>query len=198
VIYHPLFAHIDKYIVMAVQNTFGSTPAEREKHFMYLYKKAFPAVAKYVSKKGGSFDEAKDVFQDALVIFYEKAVTGTIVLHVNEQAYLMGIAKNLWTRRFNSSVNNLSLGAENVHFDFAEAEDAQPSSNKLMSYLETAGQKCMEMLKAFYYDNLPVVKIAELFGYSGERSATVQKYKCMEKVRETIKEKSLAYEDFIE
>jgi len=183
---------------MAVQNSFGSTQAEREKHFMYLYKKAFPAVAKYVRKNGGSFDEAKDVFQDALVIFYEKTVTGTIVLRVNEQAYLMGIAKNLWARRFNLSVKSLSLDADDNHFDFAEAEDAQPSAGKLMSYLETAGQKCMEMLKAFYYDNLPVVKIAELFGFSGERSATVQKYKCMEKVRETIKEKSLAYEDFIE
>ena len=56
----------------------------------------------------------------------------------------------------------------------------------------------MDILKAFYYDNLPVNKIATLFGYSGVRSATVQKFKCMEKVRETIKEKSLAYEDFIE
>jgi len=79
-----------------------------------------------------------------------------------------------------------------------EDEELQPSSVKLLYYLETAGQKCMKILKAFYYDNLPVNKIAELFGYSGVRSATVQKYKCMEKVRETIKEKSLAYEDFVE
>jgi len=76
--------------------------------------------------------------------------------------------------------------------------DAQPSGGKLMHYLETAGQKCMEMLKAFYYDNLPVKTIAGLFGFSGERSATVQKYKCMEKVRETIKQRSLTYEDFLE
>jgi hypothetical protein len=77
-------------------------------------------------------------------------------------------------------------------------DDVQPSSAKILNYLETAGQKCMEILKAFYYDNLPVNVIAGLFGYSGVRSATVQKYKCMEKVRETIKEKSLAYEDFVE
>jgi hypothetical protein len=56
----------------------------------------------------------------------------------------------------------------------------------------------MEILKAFYYDNLSANTIAGLFGYSGIRSATVQKYKCMEKVRETIKENSLAYEDFVE
>ena len=51
---------------MAAQNLFGDTPAEREKHFMYLYKKAFPAVAKYISKKGGTFDEAKDIYEKAI------------------------------------------------------------------------------------------------------------------------------------
>ena len=42
-----------------------SLSAQREELFISLYKKAFPLVARYVSKMGGSFDEAKDVFQDA-------------------------------------------------------------------------------------------------------------------------------------
>jgi DNA-directed RNA polymerase specialized sigma24 family protein len=181
---------------MAGHNFFGSTPAEREKLFMALYKKAFPAVAKYVSKMGGSFDDAKDVFQDALVIYYEKLVTQSVALNTNEQAYLLGIAKHLWAKRFKENILHTTLDAHDD--DWMEDEVLQPSPAKLLHYLETAGQKCMELLKAFYYDNLPVNKIAELFGYSGVRSATVQKYKCMEKVRETIKEKSLAYEDFVE
>jgi len=175
----------------------NNTPEEREQFFMALYKKAFPAVAKYVSKMGGSFDEAKDIFQDALVIYYEKIVTKSIALQTNEQAYLVGIAKHLWSKRFKDNQHYTQF--DNLaEFDFVEDEDSQPSPARLMHYLETAGQKCMEILKAFYYDNLPVNTIAGLFGYSGTRSATVQKYKCMEKVRETIKEKSLAYEDFIE
>jgi DNA-directed RNA polymerase specialized sigma24 family protein len=180
---------------MAQQIDFGHTTAEREQAFTLLYKKAFPAVAKYVSKMGGSFDDAKDIFQDTLVIFYEKSVHGGIALQVNESAYLLGIAKHLWARNFRESILNTSLDAE---CDMQDEDDLQPSQNKLLHYLETAGQKCMELLKAFYYDNLPVRSIAGLFGYSGERSATVQKYKCMEKVRETIKEKHLAYEDFVE
>ena len=55
----------------------------------------------------------------------------------------------------------------------------------------------MELLKSFYYDELPLNDIAETYGFSGVRSATVQKYKCLEKVRETVKEKSLTYEDFL-
>jgi len=181
---------------MADRNFFGSTAAEREKLFMALYKKAFPAVAKYVSKMGGSFDEAKDIFQDALVIYYEKMVSASIELQTNEQAYLLGIAKHLWAKKFRENVLHTSL--ETHAGDMMDEEDMQPSPARLLHYLETAGQKCMEILKAFYYDNLSVNKITELFGYSGVRSATVQKYKCMEKVRETIKEKSLTYADFIE
>ena len=56
----------------------------------------------------------------------------------------------------------------------------------------------MKLLKGFYYDQLPLTDIATAFGFSGVRSATVQKYKCLEKVRETIKQKALQYEDFME
>ncbi len=181
---------------MAQQNTFGYTAAEREKAFIALYQQAFPAVAKYVSKMGGTFDEAKDVFQDALVIYYERSATKAFELKMDEKAYLFGVAKNLWAKKFRE--NMLLDPVEDYEMDLVDEESTQPSNGKLMHYLETAGKKCMEMLKAFYYDNLPVKTIAELFGFSGERSATVQKYKCMEKVRETVKQRSLTYEDFLE
>ena len=183
---------------MAEQILFNNTSANREQLFINLYKKAFPAVAKYVSNKGGGFEEAKDVFQDALVIYYEKLVTGTIQLNINEQAYLVGIAKHLWLKKFRDNIRLSQIDDRGDNFDVAEDDYSEPSTHKLMHYLETTGQKCMELLKAFYYHNLSANSIANLFGYSGERSATVQKYKCMEKVRETIKQKSLAYEDFVD
>jgi DNA-directed RNA polymerase specialized sigma24 family protein len=183
---------------METSEFLNSTPVEREQLFISLYKKAFPAVAKYVSTMGGSFDDAKDIFQDALVIYYEKSANNPITFRVNDQAYLLGISKHLWAKRFREIIKNTPLDVCGNDLDITGEENLQLSSGKVMHYLETAGEKCMEILKAFYYDKLSVNKITELFGYSGVRSATVQKYKCMEKVRETIKERSLAYEDFIE
>src|ERR1700749_3295740 len=97
---------------MAQQNNFGSTPAQREQLFISLYKKTFPNVAKYVSKMGGSFDEAKDIFQDALVIYYEKLAIDSIDIQSNEQAYLLGISKHLWSRRFKENTRNTNLDTE--------------------------------------------------------------------------------------
>jgi RNA polymerase sigma factor (sigma-70 family) len=174
-------------------SNFESLSAQREALFIYLYEKAFPAVAKYISRMGGSFDEAKDVFQDALVAYYEKVVTGKLKTE-NDTAYLVGIAKNLWLKLYRRESQNLPLEAIDISI---EDEDI-PAENRLMHFLETAGKKCMELLKGFYYDELPLNDIATLFGFSGVRSATVQKYKCLEKVRETIKEKALTYDDFME
>jgi len=40
--------------------------------------------------------------------------------------------------------------------------------------------------------------VSEKFGFSGERSATAQKFKCLEKIRSVVKQKSLSKEDFYE
>ena len=168
---------------------------KREEFFTRLYKKAFPTVARYIANRGGTFDEAKDIFQDALVIYYEKEVAGNLTVNSTETAYLVGIAKHLWLKRFKDSASNISLdGIDMTDIDIA----GEASSQRIIHFLEKSGRKCMELLKSFYYDQQPMTEIAEIFGFSGIRSATVQKYKCLEKVRETIKQKALQYEDFME
>ena len=170
-----------------------SIAEQRQQVFMQLYKKAFPGVARYVARLGGSFDEAKDVFQDALVIYYERCIAKKVEPD-NPAAYLMGTAKNLWLKGYQQNNKFTSLDLVGA---LPEEEHEQPSDRKLLRFLQTAGKKCMDLLKSFYYDEQPLNEIAEACGYSGVRSATVQKYKCLEKVRETIKQKALTYDDFM-
>jgi DNA-directed RNA polymerase specialized sigma24 family protein len=179
---------------MSEEKALTCNSEKKESFFIALYKNSFMAVARYISKMGGSFDEAKDVFQDAMVIYYEKAMSGAIDLKTNEKAYLIGISRHLWLRKHHAEAGKVPLDG----FDIEMEEDMKPADHKILNLLQTAGKKCMDLLKSFYYDQLPLTDAATLFGFSGVRSATVQKYKCLEKVRETIKEKSLTYEDFLD
>ena len=156
-----------------------------------LYVKAFPAVARYVAKMGGSLEEAKDIFHDALVIYMEKQDVAD-----HQTSYLVGIARNLWTKRFNEITRLYNGNTTSLQDDTAAYQEAV--TPRLMKLLKTTGQKCMELLSAFYYEKLDMEKLAQRFGFSGSRSATVQKFKCLEKVKETVKQKSLQYEDFME
>lgn len=178
---------------MAADNMLtGNTP-----QLTRLYLGAFPAVARYVGHRGGSLDEAKDVFHDAVVIWYERSVTERDTPR-DDKAYLIGIAKHLWLKSYREHNRYIPLDEAGDAAHISVNEEQQPISNKLMHYLEGTGQKCMDLLKGFYYDKLPMADIARAFGFSGERSATVQKFKCLEKVRETVKSKALTYEDFVE
>jgi DNA-directed RNA polymerase specialized sigma24 family protein len=170
------------------------TAEEREKLFISLYKNAFPVVAQYVSKMGGTFDEAKDIFQDALVIYYEKSVECSFELKTNEKAYVLGIAKHLWLKQHRDNAKLTPLN----DLEIENEETAHASDKKVLNFLQTAGKKCMDLLRSFYYDGLTLADAAELFGFSGVRSATVQKYKCLEKVRENGKQKALTYDDFVD
>ncbi|HEY9197622.1 MAG TPA: sigma-70 family RNA polymerase sigma factor [Mucilaginibacter sp.] len=170
--------------------------ANRQQLFIALYKKVFPAVARYVARCGGSFDEAKDVFQDALLSYYEKTGAGGLAINNSDGAYIFGTARNLWIKRYRQNSQTTTL---NDGYDDEVSADGVviPDENKLLSFLETAGRRCLDLLKSFYYDKLSMAEVAQAFGFSGERSATVQKYKCIEKVRETVKQKALTYEDFL-
>lgn len=176
--------------------------ANNEAMLMSLYQDAFPLVASHVSRMGGSFDEAKDIFQDALIIYYEKVKYSGMVLKHSEKAYLFGIARYLWNKRYKETSKQLPLDQLNIELD----EEASPadsvyqeiSTSRLLHLMQTAGQKCMRLLSAFYYEKLNMEALAGRFGFSSARSATVQKFKCLEKIKETVKEKSLKYEDIME
>ena len=171
-------------------------PANTGQLFMRLYKSVFPAVARFISRRGGSLDEAKDVFQDALVVYYENTAAGNYP--DNEKAYLMGIARHLWIKRYRDNGRYVPIDEAFSVDDVSVLHESRPDSNKILHYLESRSQKCMDLLKSFYYEKLPMADIARTFGFSGERSATVQKFKCLEKVRGIVKSKMLTYDDFVE
>lgn len=164
--------------------------------FGELYETAFPAVAKFVSKMNGSFDDAKDVFQDALVIYFEKTQQDNFLITTSAEAYILGIAKHLWARKFNRDRKQVSLERVSPEI-IPQEETASINDQKLLQLIESTGKKCLDLLRAFYYEKLSLRNIAQNFKFSSERSATVQKFKCVEKMRNTIQTKSISHEDFL-
>lgn len=158
------------------------------------YQEVFPAAARYIHRRGGDLDTAREIFQEAIVCYYEKLSNKDFTPEVSDLAYLMGMVKNLWLKNFDRVRRFENLDEVEISVD----NPRQLLTNKLMRFLEHSGKKCMNLLQSFYYEKLNMIQVADRFGYSSTRSATVGKYKCLEKVRNEIKNKSLSYEDFID
>jgi DNA-directed RNA polymerase specialized sigma24 family protein len=168
--------------------------ASREGFFRELYENAFYPVASFVRKNGGSFEQAKDIFHEALIILYERKFhEGKSV--DSPQAYVFGIAKHLWNRQVNLAKSTVDI--EGADLPVAASDDVV-NEVKLLSWIERTSRKCLDILQAFYYEKKNTRQIMTDLGYSSPHSTTVQKYKCLESLRNEVKQKSMMYEDFTE
>ena len=158
-----------------------------------LYHEFFPVVAVYIKKRGGDLEDAKELFQEALVALFERRLNSSFEVDTNTEAYLMGIVKHLWYKD-QRRVRHHEIDS----IEIAEMEEKKPITERLLHFLESSGQRCMELLQSFYYEKLNMDQISKRFGFSSDRSAATQKFKCLEKVRNQVKQKSLTYEDFID
>ena len=136
---------------------------EREALFEALYLQAFPKVARFISNRNGSFDDAKDIFQDALVIYYEKSNEAGFQPKVSAEAYMLGIAKHLWLRRSQKGKLQLALSAFAADIPATEKEP-DINTNRLLALLERTGKKCMDLLRSFYFEDQRITEIAAANG----------------------------------
>jgi DNA-directed RNA polymerase specialized sigma24 family protein len=171
--------------------------SDREVRFTLLYEKVFPSVANFIRKRNGNLEDAKDVFHDALVVFYEKKSQQEVDISLTDEAYVFGIVKHLWIKKFNAG-KSVVMGEIESLITIPDDLNFTVDGNSVITLLQSAGQKCMTLLQAFYYNNESLDTIASSFGFGSVRSATVQKFKCLEKLREEVKRKSIHYEDFVD
>jgi DNA-directed RNA polymerase specialized sigma24 family protein len=160
------------------------TPA---KDLTGFYREVFPDAARLVRRLGGGLEDAKDIFHDAMLIYLEKRAAGTLRVNTSHKGYVLGTVRILWLHAAGKNWKELPQEIEDF---ISETEPTEEREAGLLSQLERAGMRCLQLLKAFYYDNLALNDIAKRFGYNGVRSATVQKHKCIEKLRTQIKNRA--------
>src|ERR1043165_1089622 len=128
-----------------------------------LYESAFPVVASWVRKMNGSLDDAQDIFHDALVLYQEKVDRG-IAIGTSPEAYILGIAKHLWLRKFKTSAAWVSLDDVEQRIMIPDDFYVPVSTIKLLDFLEQAGKNCLELLRRAYYEKLSASELAQRMG----------------------------------
>ena len=112
-----------------------------------VYRETFPAATQLIKRMGGTVEEAKDVFHDALLIYLERKTTGSLQIQTSVKGYLLGITKILWLHSREQYF--LPLPEEVESFVQEEQRESKEEKN-IADYLILAGQKCLQLLKAFY------------------------------------------------
>jgi len=158
--------------------------------FDELYEVEFPKIVRLVTKNSGTLDEAKDIFQDALVVLIEKAYRKELDLTCSIGTNLYSICRNIWLERLRKVKNIISLNDSFSQLEssitFMVDENVPDAFERVSKAIETLGAPCRQLLECYYYENLSWADIADLLGYTSATSARNQKYKCLERIRNSV------------
>jgi RNA polymerase sigma factor (sigma-70 family) len=141
----------------------------------FLYKKHYRMMLKLVLKNSGTEDEAKDIFQDALIVFWEKVVQDKLVLTSKLSTYLYSICQNLWRKELERKSKLSHDPIERAEYVDPDRQERIDIINKCIAQL---GESCRQILLYYYFDRLSMSDIAEKMGFANADTAKTKKYKC--------------------
>lgn len=153
-----------------------------------LYTTYFPMVLQLVLNNNGNEDDAKDVFQESVIVLYNKVKSGNFELNCKLKTFLYSVCRRLWLKRLNSQDRN-HRNIEDfsdylpVEDDLEKHEEKDRQFTMMEKALLQLGEPCKTIIEDYYIQNRSMQEICEKFGYTNADNAKTQKYKCLQRLK---------------
>jgi len=153
-----------------------------------IYRDNYNMIQALIINNSGTADDAKDIFQETMIILYEKVKSGNFELNCQIKTYVYSVSRRLWLKRLlqqnkflNGNDNHENLVA--VEDDLDEHEQRDIEFNMMEKAMNGLGEPCKSLLQAFYIERRNMQEIAATFGYTNADNAKNQKYKCLVRLK---------------
>jgi RNA polymerase sigma factor (sigma-70 family) len=153
-----------------------------------LYRDHYPVIQSFILNNAGSVDDARDVFQEALVVLFKKSKDPGFSLQCQIRTYLYSICRRLWLKRL-QQMSKLAYPADSLEDIVPVEEDLQDHEKKNTEFqimemaMSKIGEPCKSLLDAYYFQKKSMLDIATDFGYTNADNAKTQKYKCLMRLK---------------
>ena len=153
-----------------------------------LYTGHFPMILQFILNNNGDEEDAKDVYQEAIIILYNKIKSGDFELSSKLKTYIYSVCRRIWLKKLSQQSkksNNIDDFEDviAVEFDVEQHEAKDLQFEKMGESLLNLGEPCKTIIQDFYINNLSMQDICEKFGYTNTDNAKTQKYKCLQRLK---------------
>lgn len=159
----------------------------RSEVLQFLYGEYFQMIKAFIMNNNGTEVEAEDVFQDTVIIMFEKIKSGKLKLSSSFKTYFYGICKNLWKQRLLvlQRINTKEQTEESWNTILGYEEYQEFEEEKLFQYhFNKLDKECQKVLSSFF-DKTPYRKIARDLKLSPNYIKKL-KFNCKEKLYRSI------------
>lgn len=154
-----------------------------------IYQLALPAVIYWVKENNGSEEDARDIFQEALIALFRKLEAGDFTLTCTLKSFLRIMCRNLWFNRLKNKHRQLKPldNVEKIDLDDDLLLQLEQSEKQQLffKHFDLLGDKCKKIMQ-WFFEKIPLKKIAEKLDTS-EGYVKKRKFICKEKLIKAIK-----------
>src|ERR1700733_2451775 len=153
-----------------------------------LYLAYFPMVMQLIINNNGDADDAKDIYQEAIIIVYNKVKNGDFELSSKLKTYIYSVCRRLWLKRL-SQLNRYGGDIKDFEEYLSVDDETEKNNerdiqfNRMGDALNLLGEPCKTIIEDFYINNRSMKEICEDFGYTNADNAKTQKYKCLQRLK---------------
>ena len=145
-------------------------------------------VQSFILNNNGSYDDARDIFQEAMIVLYENAKNESFELTCKITTYVYSVCRRLWLKKLQHN-SRFSGQVESLEETVAVEEDIEMQDRRNADFaimeraMSSLGAPCKSLLEAYYLQKKDMTEIAEAFGYTNADNAKNQKYKCLMRLK---------------
>jgi len=149
---------------------------------IHVYDTYYPIIEGYITHNQGTVDQARDIFQDAMIIVYNRIRSDELELSCKFGTYLYAICKNLWTQERKKYLHR----AEKLRQKPFLVNDPGPDDDPLLQnhltnlfnkHFEQLSKDCQKIL-SMYFNNFSVEDIRAEMNYKDLHHTADRKYRC--------------------
>jgi len=158
----------------------------------FIYKEFFPLIKFLVTENGGAGEDAEDIFQDGIIIIYNKISLNELRLTSSFKTYMYSVCRNLWLQKLSKRkaiFDKLTDVEEYIDLPKDVLHEASIEETELHRIIQihflSLADDCQKLLRLFI-KNIPLREIASMLGYKTEKYAKTRKYLCKEELKKRI------------
>lgn len=155
-----------------------------------MYQEYLPRISNFIRKNGGREADAKDVFQEALIVIYKKSQSPDFTLTSNFYTLLYGVCRNIWGNQLQKkSRTEVTLLDDYKYTSVPGVNELveQAEENKLFwDAFQQLGKDCQKLLQLFFA-KVKMAEIVQQLGLSSVSYAKKKKFQCKERLVKLVK-----------
>ncbi len=154
----------------------------------YVYQTNWPMILKMVTLNSGTVEDAKDIYQESMMDFLEKAWDSTFVLTCKISTFLYSICRRKWLLHLRdkprfTDIEEYILLEEDTINPIQDETETLPDDTQIQKAIDSLGEPCRSLLIGFYFKKLSMEELAETLQYKSLQVAKQQKFRCKNRLK---------------